>query len=185
MSAPFPNLYTHRKVAETAARACDICYKPSSSVLITADKKVRRERLIGHQGHRGRADGRRTTPVNHYAQDFFYVCPTHLKDGYFCTPKIDEAAVKAKREKAVAEEMEKVKAEYQDRQRKKEEKDDSKKKDEKSDKDKTKDEDATKDIKTDQKEDGSKLDKPLGGEEVGGSHARVLGSVLGKKFLSI
>lgn len=40
MSAPFPNIYTHRKVAETAAKSCDICYKPSSSVLITPDKKV-------------------------------------------------------------------------------------------------------------------------------------------------
>jgi hypothetical protein len=40
MSAPFPNIYTHRKVAEASAKACDICYKPSTSVLITPDKKV-------------------------------------------------------------------------------------------------------------------------------------------------
>lgn len=40
MAAPFANLYMHRKVAEAAAKACDVCYKPSTSVLITADKKV-------------------------------------------------------------------------------------------------------------------------------------------------
>lgn len=40
MAAPFPNLYTLRKVAESAAKGCDVCYKPSSSVLITPDKKV-------------------------------------------------------------------------------------------------------------------------------------------------
>lgn len=40
MSAPFPNVYTHRKVAEASAKACDICYKSSTSVLITPDKKV-------------------------------------------------------------------------------------------------------------------------------------------------
>lgn len=37
----FPNLYTHRKVAEAKAKSCDICYKLSSSVLITPDNKVR------------------------------------------------------------------------------------------------------------------------------------------------
>ena len=40
MTTPFPNLYTHRKVADTAAKACDICYKSSTSVLITPDQKV-------------------------------------------------------------------------------------------------------------------------------------------------
>jgi hypothetical protein len=37
----FPNVYTHRKVAETKAKSCDICYRLSSSVLITPDNKVR------------------------------------------------------------------------------------------------------------------------------------------------
>lgn len=41
MAAAFPNVYTHRKVAETSSKACDVCYKPSTSVLITTDKKVR------------------------------------------------------------------------------------------------------------------------------------------------
>lgn len=36
----FPNIYTHRKVADTAARSCDICYKQSTSVLITPEKQV-------------------------------------------------------------------------------------------------------------------------------------------------
>ncbi|RDA83942.1 hypothetical protein CP532_3635 [Ophiocordyceps camponoti-leonardi (nom. inval.)] len=118
MSAPFINLYTHRKVAESSAKACDICYKPSTSVLITPDSK-----------------------------DFFYVCPAHLKDKYFCTPKIDEDAVKAKREKALAEEMERLKEEYEERQRKKKdkEKDKEKDKDKDKDKDKGKEEDEKKD----------------------------------------
>lgn len=37
----FPNIYTHRKVAETKAKSCDVCFKISSSVLITPDNKVR------------------------------------------------------------------------------------------------------------------------------------------------
>jgi hypothetical protein len=77
-------------------------------------------------------------------EDFFYVCPTHLKDKYFCTPKIDEEALKAKREKALAEETEKLKKEYEERQRKKKEKQ-SKDKDKKDDKDGDKDKDKDKD----------------------------------------
>lgn len=37
----FPNHYTHRRVADTKAKSCDICFKLSSSVLITPDNKVR------------------------------------------------------------------------------------------------------------------------------------------------
>ncbi|RBQ76387.1 hypothetical protein FVER14953_03237 [Fusarium verticillioides] len=40
MATTFPNIYTLRKVADTAAKACDICYKSSTSVLITPDQKV-------------------------------------------------------------------------------------------------------------------------------------------------
>lgn len=36
----FPNVYHLRRVADTASKACFICYKPSSSVLITPDNKV-------------------------------------------------------------------------------------------------------------------------------------------------
>ena len=35
-----PNVWHHRKVADSAAKACWICYKPSTSVLITSDNKV-------------------------------------------------------------------------------------------------------------------------------------------------
>ncbi len=38
----FPNVYTHRKVADTAAKGCEVCFKPSTSVLITPENKVRR-----------------------------------------------------------------------------------------------------------------------------------------------
>ncbi|KAL5086398.1 hypothetical protein Trisim1_009122 [Trichoderma cf. simile WF8] len=125
MAAPFPNLYTHRKVAESAAKACDICYKPSSSVLITPDKK-----------------------------DFFYICPLHLKDRYFCTPKIDEEAIKAKREKDLAEEKDKLMKEYQEKQRKKKEKE--KEKEKEKDKDKDKDEGKDKDKEKDKDKDAEK-----------------------------
>lgn len=119
MSAPFPNLYTHRKVAETSSKACDICYKPSTSVLITPDKK-----------------------------DFFYVCPIHLKDRYFCTPKIDEDAQKAKRERELAEETERLKKEYEEKQKKKKERQEkAKNKDKDDEKDKNSDGDKDEDKK--------------------------------------
>jgi hypothetical protein len=35
-----PNVWHHRRVADNAAKACWICYKPSTSVLITPDNKV-------------------------------------------------------------------------------------------------------------------------------------------------
>ncbi|KAF5024267.1 hypothetical protein F66182_3660 [Fusarium sp. NRRL 66182] len=124
MATAFPNLYTHRKVAETAAKACDICYKSSTSVLITPDKK-----------------------------DFFFVCAVHLKDRYFCTPKIDEDAAKAKREKEVEEEKERLKKEYEERQKKKKEKEKEKKKDGEKEKDKDKDQDTDKDKDKDEKKD--------------------------------
>ncbi|TVY44254.1 hypothetical protein LSUB1_G000985 [Lachnellula subtilissima] len=38
--ASFPNVYTHRKVADTASKSCEICYKPSTSVLVTPESKV-------------------------------------------------------------------------------------------------------------------------------------------------
>ncbi|KAJ4407806.1 hypothetical protein N0V82_009849 [Gnomoniopsis sp. IMI 355080] len=102
----FPNIYTHRKVADTAAKACTICFKPSSSVLVTPEK-----------------------------QDFFYVCPSHLKEPGFCTPIIDQAAVEAKKKKELEEEVERVKKEYEEKQRKKKEKEEA---DKSTDKDKDK-----------------------------------------------
>ncbi|KAK4696764.1 hypothetical protein P7C71_g1203, partial [Lecanoromycetidae sp. Uapishka_2] len=34
------NLWHLRKVAEASAKSCDICYKPTTSVLITPDNKI-------------------------------------------------------------------------------------------------------------------------------------------------
>ncbi|KAJ2978498.1 hypothetical protein NQ176_g3787 [Zarea fungicola] len=128
MSALFPNIYDHRKVAEASAKSCDICYKMSTSVLITPDKK-----------------------------DFFYVCAVHLKDRYFCTPKIDEEAVKAKREKELEAEKERVKKEYEEKQKKKKQKEKEKEEKEKN-KDQDKKDDKKKDDKTDD-DDSDKKDK--------------------------
>ncbi|GMM37119.1 Vfa1 protein [Saccharomycopsis crataegensis] len=50
-AAMFENIYRVRKVSEKDGKACFICYKPSSTVLITQDQK-----------------------------DLFYICPNHLKD---------------------------------------------------------------------------------------------------------
>ncbi|KAM3559641.1 hypothetical protein MY1884_003350 [Beauveria asiatica] len=129
MSAPFPNIYNHRKVAEASAKACDICYKMSTSVLITPDKK-----------------------------DFFYVCAVHLKDRYFCTPKIDEEAAKAKREQELEAEKVKLKKEYEDKQRKKKEKEEKDKKDKNKD-DNEKDDKDKKDDETDKKEEDDEASK--------------------------
>ncbi|KAJ4022616.1 hypothetical protein NW752_000177 [Fusarium irregulare] len=134
MSTTFPNLYTHRKVADSAAKACDICYKSSTSVLITPDKK-----------------------------DFFFVCPVHLKDKYFATPKIDEEAAKQKREKELAEEKERVMKEYEEKQKKKKEKEAKKDKDDKEKDDKDKDKDKDKDEKKD--EDKKEQSSPAPEEE--------------------
>ncbi|KAL6862271.1 DUF1742 domain-containing protein [Trichoderma novae-zelandiae] len=135
MAAPFPNLYNHRKVAESAAKACDVCYKPSSSVLITPDKK-----------------------------DFFYICPLHLKDRNFCTPKIDEDAVKAKREKELAEEKERLLKEYQEKQRKKKEKEKEREKSKDKDKAKDKDENDKSEEKKEGKDEAGSDAKNGGGE---------------------
>lgn len=137
MSIPFPNIYDLRKVAEASAKGCDTCYKPTTSVLITPDKKVRTH--IANRTILG--------DISCLTQfkDFFYICDSHLKDKYFCSPKIDEAEVTAKREKKLAAEKEKLKKEYEEKQKKKKEKEE-KKKAEKED-DKSKDKDKDKDVK--------------------------------------
>ncbi|KAL2260854.1 hypothetical protein VTK26DRAFT_5036 [Humicola hyalothermophila] len=143
----FPNVYMHRKVAETSAKPCDICFKPSSSVLITSDNK-----------------------------DWFYVCPIHLKDPGFCTPKIDQAAIEARKKRELEEEIERVKKEYEEKQRKKKEKNKDKagndeKKDEAGDKNtdnKTAEDTANSDGKggsTATEETGDELSSAVGEEE--------------------
>ncbi|TDZ40440.1 UPF0589 protein [Colletotrichum spinosum] len=94
----FENVYTHRKVAEAAAKGCDVCYRATSSVLVAPENK-----------------------------DFFYVCPSHLKDRNFCSPIIDKEAAEAKRKKELEEEVERVKKEYEEKQRKKKEKEEKEK----------------------------------------------------------
>ncbi|KAK2043635.1 DUF1742-domain-containing protein [Colletotrichum somersetense] len=121
----FANIYTHRKVAETAAKGCDVCYRATSSVLVASENK-----------------------------DFFYVCPSHLKDRNFCSPIIDKEAVEAKKKKELEEEIERVKKEYEEKQKKKKEKEE---KDKNTDKDKEKEK--SKDDKNsddEKKEDGVK-----------------------------
>jgi len=82
-------------------------------------------------------------------QDFFYICPSHLKDAGFCTPKIDQAAVEARRKKELDDEVARVKKEYEEKQRKKKEEKEKKEKEKEKGKD-----------KKDKKEEDDKKDKP-------------------------
>ncbi|RKF53612.1 hypothetical protein OnM2_103018 [Erysiphe neolycopersici] len=90
--ASFPNIYTHRKVAETAAKSCEICCKPSTSVLLAS-------------GHK----------------DFFYVCTVHLKDKNFCKPLNSNvtAAAAAQKKRDLEDEITRLKKEYNDQKRNK------------------------------------------------------------------
>ncbi|KAI9688533.1 MAG: hypothetical protein M1822_001482 [Bathelium mastoideum] len=98
-----PNVWHHRRVADSGAKACYICYKPSTSVLITPDNK-----------------------------DHLYVCVGHLKDRGFCQPIVDEAEAAAqKRRKDLEEEIERVKREHEEKQKRKAEKRNQTEKDDK------------------------------------------------------
>ncbi|EZF26676.1 hypothetical protein H112_01222 [Trichophyton rubrum D6] len=94
MAQLLQNRWHLRRVADTSAKSCLICYKPSTSVLVTPDSK-----------------------------DFFYVCLIHLKDKGFCSPLIDEEEVAAKKRKEEMDrEIEKVKKQYEEKQRRKRDK---------------------------------------------------------------
>ncbi|KAF3906966.1 hypothetical protein ABW21_db0200261 [Orbilia brochopaga] len=94
MAQPFQNAYVHRKVAESSSKPCMICYKPSTSVLITSCQK-----------------------------DFFYICPAHLADKGFATAQVDEAAeAERKKKEEMDQELEKLKREYEEKMKRKEEK---------------------------------------------------------------
>lgn len=67
----FPNLYHLRKVADSAAKSCAFCFKPATTVLITADG----------------------------TSDFFYTCELHLKDEHFAKPVYDEEYLNALKQK--------------------------------------------------------------------------------------
>ncbi|KAL2867905.1 AAA-ATPase Vps4-associated 1 family protein [Aspergillus lucknowensis] len=134
MATPLPNVWHLRRVADTAAKSCLICHKPSSSVL--------------------------TTPNN---KDFFYVCPAHLKDRHFCSPVIDAKEEEAKkRAESMAKEIENVKKEYEEKQKRKKEKQKEKKekeKDDSKDSSDSKDQSAKPDAdKTDKKERDDKIE---------------------------
>ncbi|KAI6357967.1 hypothetical protein MCOR25_007481 [Pyricularia grisea] len=138
-SAPFPNIYTHRKVADTSSKGCNICYKPTTSVLITPEK-----------------------------QDFFYVCAIHLKDKNFATPIIDHAAIEgrlkaeaeAKKKKELDEEVERVKKEYAEKQKAKAEKEGKDKNKEEKDQEKDKAQPDSKNEETTKPEDKTKDASP-------------------------
>lgn len=99
-------LYYRRQVAESDAKSCWICFRPSSTVLITADK-----------------------------DDWFHVCASHLKDRKFATAQDEEDLAEKKRKEELDKEIEVVKKEYAERMRKKMEKRKKKKgEDEKEDK---------------------------------------------------
>ncbi|CAN9300296.1 unnamed protein product [Alternaria sp. RS040] len=103
------NLWHLRRVADNAAKACWICYKPSTSVLITPNNK-----------------------------DFFYICPGHLSDKGFCQPEADEAKRIAdqKKQDELDREIEAVKKEYEEKQKLKREKRKGKDKDKDKEKEK-------------------------------------------------
>ncbi|CDK24350.1 unnamed protein product [Kuraishia capsulata CBS 1993] len=61
MQVPFTSIYKLRKVADTSARSCFVCYKPSVSVLVSLPNASSKD------------------------PDFFYVCEAHLRDSNFCS----------------------------------------------------------------------------------------------------
>jgi septal ring factor EnvC (AmiA/AmiB activator) len=84
------NLYHRRLVAESAAKACWICYKPSSTVLITPEQ-----------------------------DDWFHICPGHLKDRKFAIAKDEDDLAEKKRQEELEKEIEVVKKEFEEKMRKK------------------------------------------------------------------
>ncbi|OCT54885.1 hypothetical protein CLCR_03107 [Cladophialophora carrionii] len=125
MAQPFQNVYHLRTVAEASSKACYVCHKPSVKVLITPDNK---------KLHFIPCD----RPTNRDAQDFFYICVSHLSDKGFASPIVDAEAEAARKKKELLDkEIEKIKQEYEEKQRKKK----AKKKAKEDDKDKKKDDD--------------------------------------------
>lgn len=121
------NLYHRRLVAESSAKACWICYKASSTVLITPE-----------------------------SDDWFHICAGHLTDRKFAIPKDEEDLAKKNREEDLNKEVEALKKEYEEKLRKKAEKREAKNKDKDAEKDKKK-EDEQKEDQKDAKEQEEKL----------------------------
>ncbi|KAI6035501.1 VPS4-associated protein 1 [Pisolithus orientalis] len=113
------NVYYKRTAA--TAKACYICYKPSTTVLATVD----------------------TT-------DFLYTCPVHLTDPGFATRVKDHDNDDTKKLSASAEEIARVKQEWEEKQKRMREKQKQKQKEEKrkeDDKQKVPEESSTSDKK--------------------------------------
>ena len=126
-------------MADTASKSCEICYKPSTSVLVTPESKVSISSSITSVG------------TAKSFQDFFYVCPGHLKDRGFCSPIIDEAAVAAKKKKEMEAEVQRVKQEFEEKLKKKKDKEKEKEKEKEKSNDKDKDKDKDKKDDKDEK----------------------------------
>lgn len=84
------NIWHRRLVAESGAKACWICYRPSSTVLITPAQ-----------------------------DDWFHICPGHLKDRKFAIPQDEEDLAEKKRQEELDKEIEVVKKEFEEKMRKK------------------------------------------------------------------
>lgn len=84
------NLYFRRLTSQASAKACWICYKPSTTVLITPDQ-----------------------------DDWFHVCPGHLSDRQFAIAKDEEDVAEKKRKEDLDKEIEAVKKEFEEKARKK------------------------------------------------------------------
>ena len=98
------------------------------------------------------------------AQDFFFVCPSHLKDRKFCSPIVDEGAAEAKRKREMEEEVERARKEYEERKRKKEE-EDKKKEEEDKKKEEEKEKDGEKKDEKEKEKEKGKDDKAKEEEE--------------------
>ncbi len=90
----FQNRYTLRRVAESNAAACMVCYRPSTAVLVSPGQI-----------------------------DFFYTCDAHLLDKGFATPLVDPkqkaALAKKKEDERLQMEIDKVTNEHKSKVAKK------------------------------------------------------------------
>lgn len=93
-------------------------------------------------------------------QDYFYICPVHLKDRHFCSPVINAEEEEAKKKaQAMEREIENVKKEYEERQKKKKEKEKDKKVKNKDDFKDASENDSNKKVDPDKKEEKERDDK--------------------------
>lgn len=104
------NIWHLRKVAEASAKPCDICYKSTTSVLITPDNQVASARTVIFCW---------SGLALKSTQDHFYVCQGHVKDRGFCSPIVKEAEAAARKKKEMDHEIERIQKEYEEKMKKK------------------------------------------------------------------